>query len=389
MIDLLVISTASVVSINRNIYVEIRNNGWNIEMVIPKTYTLANSEIIKAQPQRPQDPPINFLELIGSNPRTFYFLSIEKIFQTKKVFAVLIENDPVSQMAVHFGKLSSKYNFYLFSLSCENLSFDFIPTLRRRGISSIPSSLAKFYFYIQAKKKINTVFTINNDGTEIFNKKSYNKVIKVPLGFDPEIFFKNEAARQKIRIRHQATYPIIAYFGRLVEEKGVHLLLGALQKIKHLSWHFMLDKFNQGTTSYNQYIYGLIELYEIKDRIIFVEANHYEIAGYMNAADVVVIPSITTSKWKEQYGRVAPEAMACGKLVIASSAGALPEVIQDGGIIFKEGDIDQLTIQLTKYLNNPSRYTHIQELALKRAQQFLSIKIQANIYVDRIKELKG
>ncbi|MFM7858518.1 MAG: glycosyltransferase [Flammeovirgaceae bacterium] len=388
MIDLLVISTASVTAINRNIYIEIKNRGWNVEMVIPTTYSLANAGVIKSQPQRPQDPTINFLELSGSNPRTFYFSSIEKLFENTKVFAVLIESDPVSRMAVHLADLSVRYNFFLFSLSCENLPFDLIPTLKRRGIGSIPSSLIKLFFYWRAKKRINTVFTINNDGTDIFRKKGYNRVIKTPLGFDSEVFFKNEDARNKIRIKLRAAYPVIAYFGRLVEEKGVHLLLEALERIKHLNWHFMLDKFNQGTSSYNQYIQRLIESYDLQDRILFVEADHYEIADYMNAADVVVIPSITTTKWKEQYGRVAPEAMACGKLVVASCAGALPELIEDGGVIFKEGDVGQLAMILTDYLRNPVDYTPIQEIALTRAQQQLSIKKQADIYTDRLKELK-
>jgi len=58
----------------------------------------------------------------------------------------------------------------------------------------------------------------------------------------------------------------------------------------------------------------------------------------MNAADLVVVPSVSTPNWKEQYGRVVPEAMACGKTLIISDSGALPELLDGKGYIFKEGD---------------------------------------------------
>jgi glycosyltransferase involved in cell wall biosynthesis len=387
MIDLLVISTASVTAINRNIYVDIKKRGWNVEMVIPIKYPLANSKTIAPQPQRSQDPVIHFLEMRGSNPRTFYFPELKQLFQGNKVSFVLIENDPVSKMAVHVGGLAAKNGFYLFSLSCENLSFDIFDTLKLRGLISLPSSFVKKYLYWAAKKKINTVFTINNDGTQLFKDKGYAHVIKVPLGFDSTVFYKNDRSRKEIRSQFGIDLPAIAYFGRLVEEKGIHLLLKALQKIKHLNWYFMLDRFNQGTSHYNQRIHELILSLGIKDRILFIEADHYEVADYMNAADVVVIPSVTTTKWKEQYGRVGPEAMACGKLVIASRAGALPELIAEGGIIVDEGDVDVLVSVLTKYLTSPADYDHFQEKALNRARH-LSLSKQADLYIARMKELR-
>jgi glycosyltransferase involved in cell wall biosynthesis len=62
----------------------------------------------------------------------------------------------------------------------------------------------------------------------------------------------------------------------------------------------------------------------------------------MNAADIVIVPSIRIPQWKEQYGRVAAEAMACGKHVIASETGALPELLGGYGDLFEEGNKDQL-----------------------------------------------
>lgn len=60
--------------------------------------------------------------------------------------------------------------------------------------------------------------------------------------------------------------------------------------------------------------------------------------------DVVVIPSITSSGTQENTGIAALEAMACGKPVIATDIGGLPEVIPDGeaGFLIPEKDSNAL-----------------------------------------------
>ncbi len=59
---------------------------------------------------------------------------------------------------------------------------------------------------------------------------------------------------------------------------------------------------------------------------------------FMNAIDVFVLPSRTTPRWKEQFGRVIIEAQACGTPVIGSDSGAIPEVVGKGGWIVPERD---------------------------------------------------
>ena len=58
----------------------------------------------------------------------------------------------------------------------------------------------------------------------------------------------------------------------------------------------------------------------------------------MRRFDVLVGPSLTTPRWKEQFGRMLVEAMACGVPVIGSDSGEIPHVIGDAGIVVPEGD---------------------------------------------------
>jgi glycosyltransferase involved in cell wall biosynthesis len=387
MIDLLVISTASVTAINRNVYAEINRRGWNVEMIVPTKYFLSKNSVLAPEPRRLQDPVIHFLEMKGRNPRSYYFPGLRDFFCKRKVSYVLIENDPVSKMAVQLGYLAKKMDFYLFSLSCENLPFDILPAFRRRGVTSLPASLFKKFLYLSAKNKVDTVFTINNDGTSIFINKGFKNVIKIPLGFDPKVFYIDEKKRQELRTSLKIEHPAIAYFGRMVEEKGIHVLIQALTMIKHLPWHFIVDKFSQGNTSFNKRIFEQIESSDIHDRILYIEADHNEIAAYMNVADIVVIPSLTTNKWKEQYGRVAPEAMACGKIVVASNSGALPELIEDCGIIVEEGNVSELSSVLERYLKDPLSFQSLGLKANIRAMSYLSLNSQADLYIDRMQKL--
>jgi glycosyltransferase involved in cell wall biosynthesis len=388
MIDILAISGSSVTAINRNVYVELKERGWRIELLVPNALPVSETAVQKADPPRASDPVIHFEELKGTNPRLFFYPALEKILDELKPAVILLENDPVSRLAVDAGNWCRKNNAYLFCLSCENLSFDIFATLKRRGWRSLPAAFVKWYLYRRGRSNVNTVFTINNDGTRLFRRKGYSYVKKIPLGFDPAVFYPDETARTSIRTKLGLQFPVIAYFGRLVPEKGVHLIVEALKNLRSYDWHFMLDKFDLYANDYNKQIDILIRQAGIEDRVVYIDADHFEIAAYMNASDVVVIPSVSTPSWKEQYGRVAPEAMACGKLVIAAKSGALPELIGEAGMLFEEGDVTHLTTLLENFLKQPEAFQHFSAKATARANGLLSIPMQAAAYELRMSELQ-
>ena len=62
----------------------------------------------------------------------------------------------------------------------------------------------------------------------------------------------------------------------------------------------------------------------------------------LQGLDAVVLPSLTTPRWKEQFGRILIEAMACGVPVVGSDSGEIPEVIGDAGLIVPEGNASVL-----------------------------------------------
>jgi glycosyltransferase involved in cell wall biosynthesis len=96
----------------------------------------------------------------------------------------------------------------------------------------------------------------------------------------------------------------------------------------------------------------------------------------MNAADIIVVPSVSVANWKEQYGRVAAEALACGKEVIASDSGALPELLDGHGYLFKEGIVQELQELLASRLETDERSERTTEEIARYALANLSIQKQ-------------
>jgi glycosyltransferase involved in cell wall biosynthesis len=172
----------------------------------------------------------------------------------------------------------------------------------------------------------------------------------------------------------------IAYFGRLVSEKGINLLLEALSTLKDLQWQFIIDKFSVYRSTYEEQLQSQIQVFGLTNQVVYFDAPHNKMQDYMNAADIVVLPSISTPKFKEQYGRVIPEAMACGKIVVGSQSGAIPELIGEAGFVFLEGDVNKLAEILRYLLTAPESELDLMRIkAVERAYTYLSAAKQAEI----------
>ncbi len=378
MMDLLVVSHACFTAINRNVYQLLEKDGWNLEIVVPKTLLFASGEKT-AEPPQPADPPLHYLNLKGNNPRTYLFESLMELLDQKRPRIILLDNDPVSRLSIQLGKWCKKNNAWLFCISNENLPLDIRSAIIRRGWKALPAAIIKRVMLKESRKLVDGVFTVNGDGEKLFKAAGYRNVRHMPLGFDPAYFYPDPVARQQIRDRLALKQKVISYFGRLTREKGIHILIGALAELKSYSWQLMMDSFDPSTSAYHAEINHLMKNAGIAERVVFINPSHTEIADYMNAADVIVVPSITIPAWKEQYGRVAAEAMACGKTVIASKSGALPGLLNGHGYLFEEGDVRALAGILKSFLS-PGGNGHLPESEIAAyALENLSINTQKSV----------
>ena len=163
---------------------------------------------------------------------------------------------------------------------------------------------------------------------EVLKDKGYKGKIKVvPLGLDI-----GEMEKEKSDVF------TIGFVGRLVEEKGVFDLLDAAGR---LDFDYRLLFVGDGPLR-NQLIIRA-KGKGIADKVDVVGAVPRDrILDYYKKMDVLVAPSKTTKRWKEQFGRMIVEAFAYGVPVIGSDSGSIPEVMAGCGLVFKEGNIVDL-----------------------------------------------
>jgi glycosyltransferase involved in cell wall biosynthesis len=206
---------------------------------------------------------------------------------------------------------------------------------------------------------------------EVWRAKGYRGPLAVipQFGIDPDLF------RPPLRPRAGATFAI-GFVGRLVEEKGGALLLDALAQLDG-AWR--LDILGDGPEK--PALLNQARRLGIFERVTFATLPSMRMPGYYQSIDALVVPSLTRPNWKEQFGRVIVEAMACGVPVIGSSSGAIPDVVGDAGLIFPEGDVAALADRLRQVLRSADLR---RDLAARGRQRVVERYTQAQVAAQTV-----
>lgn len=96
----------------------------------------------------------------------------------------------------------------------------------------------------------------------------------------------------------------------------------------------------------------------LSDRVVFHgHVSRESIPEFLRRMHVLVLPSLTTPVWKEQFGRVLIEAMAARVAVVGSDSGEIKHVLGCGtGLVFREGDAGDLREKLSLLIATPGRF---------------------------------
>jgi glycosyltransferase involved in cell wall biosynthesis len=160
------------------------------------------------------------------------------------------------------------------------------------------------------------------------------------FGIDPELFAPDSSPPPGV--------PRIGFIARLVEEKGIFVLLEALSSL-HGEWRLHVI----GSGPLKAQAQDKAATLGLADRITWtpgVPSTH--MAECMRSFTILVQPSLTRNNWKEHFGRALMEAMACGVPVVGSDSGEIPHLVANAGLIVREGDPRALRDALARLLED-------------------------------------
>jgi glycosyltransferase involved in cell wall biosynthesis len=158
-----------------------------------------------------------------------------------------------------------------------------------------------------------------------------------PPGVDDELF--RAAAAPAPGGEH-----LVLSAGRLVWEKGHQEVLRAVAALAHGVVAGPVPRaLIIGAGPEEDRLRRHAEELDVADRVEFRrEVPYAEMASVYASASCLVLGSLPTWGWEEQFGMVLVEALFAGLPVVAASSGAIPEVLADRGTLFAPGDWDGL-----------------------------------------------
>ncbi|WP_051176433.1 glycosyltransferase [Luteimonas mephitis] len=167
----------------------------------------------------------------------------------------------------------------------------------------------------------------------------------VQNGCDASIFRPAPRSVARSELGLAADSKLVAYVGRLVPEKGIRELLDAAQALSATCPQLELALVGEGPMKA-----------EIEARIKASPQLRMhmpgarppaDVARWMAAADLVTLPS-----YSEGHPNVLVEALACGRAVVATDVGGIPEVVDDGcGLLVQPRDANALRHALAQALD--------------------------------------
>jgi glycosyltransferase involved in cell wall biosynthesis len=187
----------------------------------------------------------------------------------------------------------------------------------------------------------------------------------------------------KLNFERGKLYDII-FVGRLEKQKGIDVLLKAIQILKE-KYHRSLRVAIVGDGSLVNDLKELALQYGINEYIDFLGVRK-DVLELMRESSIFVL----SSRW-EGFGLVLLEAMSIRVPVVATKVGGIPEVIEDGkdGILVEPENPDELAKAINLLLSNPDLRNNISESAFRKVKEQYSIENYAKNLLSFYREVVG
>jgi glycosyltransferase involved in cell wall biosynthesis len=240
----------------------------------------------------------------NGNFHLHFYPGLGRILRQTKPDIIHIDEEPYNLATFHAMWLARSHKIPAVVFTWQNLYRRYPP----------PFNLMERYVL----KHADALLVGNTEAAGVWERKGYRGPMPLipQFGVDPAIYYRHNRVNRRGKIsvfkRRQVGPPsqpalVIGYVGRLVEEKGIEILLHAVRK---LQGPWMLQILGDGPD--RKRLENMAQWLGIAPRVTFdqkMPSSH--LPNYFSGLDVLVLPSLTRTNWKEQFGRVLIEAMAC------------------------------------------------------------------------------
>lgn len=182
---------------------------------------------------------------------------------------------------------------------------------------------------------------------------------------------------------------LVLFVARLHAHKGVYDLLFALRTLlqRHGS-HFPVKLLIAGQGPEAAGVKHLIGQLNLEQHARLIGPHPYSAMPAIHAlADVFALPSQPIPRWQEQFGYVLVESMACGKPVVSTTSGSIPEVVGDAGVLVPAADYLALAAALGTLLSSPEQRANLGRAARTRAMTMFGARHVAQQFQEHYERL--
>lgn len=371
---ILTVGHSYVVGLNRRLAHEMAVAGagqWDVTVAAPRTYAgdLGRLELTPMAGEACRVVPVK--AHLDRSPHLMFYGGLRRLILSQPWDVVHCWEEPYVSAAAQIARLAPPASRFVFA-SFQNLAKDYPP----------PFNWMEQMVLRRADGWIAFGHTVHAAQTP---RAGYGAVPSrvIPPGVDTRAFRPDAAARARIRAERgwDDRIPVIGFAGRFVPEKGLTVLTAALAQIP-TPWRAI-------------FVGGGPELGSLQafsaahpGRVsIATNVPHDEMPAYFAAMDVLCAPSQTTARWREQFGRMLIEAMACGVPVLASRSGEIPHVVGDAGVLLQEEDAAQWAASLVTLLADESARREMSDRGLRRARTEFAWPAVARRHLEFFEEL--
>jgi len=225
----------------------------------------------------------------------------------------------------------------------------------------------------RAFRRVSAAYACSESVCEVLRAKGFRKPAPIiTFGVDTTAFRPLQASGKR-----SSRALTIGFVGRMLPGKGLNVLGRALATLSAETWQLFVVGEGPERAVFEQQLRDA----GLRERAKFTGAINFALVpDYFHQIDILVIPTETTKRIREQFGRVIVEAMASGVPVVGSTCGAIPEVIDDAGLVFREGDPDALACALRQLLSDQALRDCLALRGLERVKQYSWDRVAEKTY---------